>query len=245
MVVHQPARPDSFEALSAFVAVLAHGADQSTLVERLMEQLVEQLVDALDARCATVGLLHHDGQLRTVAAHPPSDHALCDLLHAADSSPAMTVVGDQELLAVRDVSAHEERWPVVGTLAREHGVHAVLAIPLVVGVGATGAVSVLASARDWTEEEVALARAMTDLVALLAANAEAGREDAARVRQLQHALDSRVVIEQAKGVLAAAESITVDQAYARLRAFARSHNAKVADVATAVVRLNLRPGPGH
>jgi AmiR/NasT family two-component response regulator len=57
--------------------------------------------------------------------------------------------------------------------------------------------------------------------------------------QLQHALDSRVLIEQAKGMIAAREGISIDQAFARLRQHARRHNAILHDVARAVIELGL------
>jgi AmiR/NasT family two-component response regulator len=59
--------------------------------------------------------------------------------------------------------------------------------------------------------------------------------------QLQHALNSRVVIEQAKGVLAERKSVSMDAAFDSLRHHARSHNLKLTDVALAVVRGDIDP----
>jgi hypothetical protein len=237
--VHPSSRPGNFEALSAFVAILAEGAHQG---DGLLEQLAERLVSALDAQCATVGL-DHQGHLQTAVAHPDTEQALCDLLHEVAASPATTAFTDRTVLAVADVGRQQDRWPGYSARAVQLGMRSVLSVPLQAGPEVTGAVSVIAPARDWREDEIVLAQAMTDLVAMVVSIVETGRRNAARAEQLQHALDSRVVVEQAKGVLAAAEAISVDQAYARLRAFARSHNAKVGDVAQAVVRLGLRPGP--
>ena len=61
------------------------------------------------------------------------------------------------------------------------------------------------------------------------------------VEQLQGALDSRVVIEQAKGILAAENKISIDQAFALLRRHANDRNATLRAVAEAVVQLGLRP----
>lgn len=60
-------------------------------------------------------------------------------------------------------------------------------------------------------------------------------------RQLQHALDNRVIVEQAKGMLAAIHVISVDAAFERLRSHARKHRANMSDVADAVVNRGLRP----
>jgi AmiR/NasT family two-component response regulator len=59
--------------------------------------------------------------------------------------------------------------------------------------------------------------------------------------QLRTALTSRIIIEQAKGVLAEARGITVDEAFAVLRKHSRDHNARIHDVAAAVVNLHMRP----
>jgi hypothetical protein len=230
----------SFEALAAFVHVLAEAVQQETV----LDELVTQLVSALDVECATVGL-NRDGRLWTAAVHPAAAQSLGDLQHDA-ASPAATAFAENQVLAVADVSRHPDRWPGYCTRAGELGMRSVLSLPLRAAPGmdgVTGAVSLVDADRDWLVDEIALAGTMIDVVAVLVAVGEAGRRDAARVEQLQRALDQRVVVEQAKGMLAAAESISVDQAYARLRAFARSHNAKVGDVAHAVVRLGLRPGP--
>jgi AmiR/NasT family two-component response regulator len=60
--------------------------------------------------------------------------------------------------------------------------------------------------------------------------------------QLQHALNSRVVIEQAKGVIAERDQVSMDVAFATLRKHARDHNLKLGDVAFAVVRRSTTPG---
>lgn len=237
--MHPSSRQGNFEALAAFVAVLAEAVQNDTV----LEELAVQLVVSLDVECATVGL-DRDGRLRTAAAHPPAAQSLCDLQHDV-VSPAATAFTENQVLAVADVSRHRDQWPGYSTRADELGMRSVLSVPLrALGLEAvTGAVSLVDADRDWQVDDVVLARAMTDVVAVLVAVGETGRQHAERVEQLQRALDRRVVVEQAKGVLAAAESISVDQAYARLRAFARSHNARVGDVAHAVVRLGLRPGP--
>jgi AmiR/NasT family two-component response regulator len=80
-----------------------------------------------------------------------------------------------------------------------------------------------------------------DVATGVAATARRCDEQRRTIDQLQGALDSRVVIEQAKGVISAERSVSVDEAFAVLRRHANDHNAKLHDVADAVVRLGLRP----
>ena len=232
-----PSTPGPFEALSAFVAQLATGIPD----ERALEALTERLVGSLSARGATVGL-DRRGHLETVASHPATARELCELQHHPQGSPAATAFEDNRVLAVEDVSEDPGRWPGYTAAAAELGMRSVLSVPLTAGPEMSGAVSVVARERAWTPSEISLARAMTDLVVVFVSSAERARHHAERADQLQHALDHRVVVEQAKGVLAVAEGISVDKAYTRIRTFARSHNARVEDVAHAVVRLGLRPG---
>ena len=77
------------------------------------------------------------------------------------------------------------------------------------------------------------------LVTALTREALAHQQARMTAEQLQHALDSRVLIEQAKGMIAAREGISIDQAFARLRQHARRHNAILHDVARAVIELGL------
>jgi len=77
------------------------------------------------------------------------------------------------------------------------------------------------------------------LVTALAREALAHQQARMTAEQLQHALDSRVLIEQAKGMIAAREGVSIDQAFARLRRHARRHNAILHDVARAVIELGL------
>ena len=82
-------------------------------------------------------------------------------------------------------------------------------------------------------------QAWNSLVTALVREALGHQQARMTAEQLQHALTSRIVIEQAKGVIAAREGVTVDEAFARLRRHARRHNANIHEAARAVVELGL------
>ena len=134
------------------------------------------------------------------------------------------------------------RWPRFARLAISCDVVAAAGIPLRLSGSRLGAFNLYATApRTWSEADVQIASVLADLASALLLNALA-RDGARRtIGQLREALDSRIVIEQAKGVLAAERGIPVDSAFELLRAHARRHHAALRSVADAVVRLGLRP----
>ena len=97
------------------------------------------------------------------------------------------------------------------------------------------------SVRPWTERDLAAATVMADMATAYLINASVYDKQKRLAEQLPQALDSRVVIEQAKGVLANEHDISVDEAFERIRKHARAHGATVQTVAEAVVDVGLRP----
>jgi AmiR/NasT family two-component response regulator len=87
---------------------------------------------------------------------------------------------------------------------------------------------------------MAVAGVLADVATSYVVNASKLRQQEQLSEQLQHALESRVVIEQAKGITAQQNSVTVDQAYELIRGHARSNNANLRVVAEAIVAVGLR-----
>ena len=89
--------------------------------------------------------------------------------------------------------------------------------------------------RRWTDEDISVARVLADVATSYVVNASKLRQQEQLSEQLQHALQSRVIIEQAKGITAQQNSVTVDQAYQLMRRHARNNNASLRLVAEAIV----------
>lgn len=136
--------------------------------------------------------------------------------------------------------ATEDRWPTFTTAVRTVGFSAVHALPIRVREEAVGAMSLLSEQPGKLDAEAAeLAQALADQAAIVVLNEWVNRS-AAVIVQLQHALDSRIIIEQAKGVLAERLRVTAGDAFSVLRGYARRHRTKLSLVAGAVVRGELR-----
>jgi hypothetical protein len=134
-----------------------------------------------------------------------------------------------------ELRATEPRWPTFARVAVDAGFAAVHAVPCRRSDDVLGALTMYATRTGaLSSAGVELSRAMANAVSLGVTTCQV-RELAVRADQLQHALHSRVVIEQAKGMLAERLDISVTDAFELLRGHARSHNAKVHDVAKQVL----------
>ena len=93
--------------------------------------------------------------------------------------------------------------------------------------------------RVWSDEEIAVAGVLANVATSYVVNASKLRQQEQLTEQLQHALESRVIIEQAKGITAQQNSVTIDQAYQLMRGHARKNNASLRLVAEAIVAVGL------
>ena len=128
------------------------------------------------------------------------------------------------------------RWPLFAPRASGAGFQAMCAVPLRVRSDVIGAMNLFrGSDEPFTPTEMEIAQAMAEMAAIGLIQERALRERNLLTEQLQAALNSRVVIEQAKGMLAEYLTMTVDDAFKLLRSYAREHNRKLSEIASDVV----------
>lgn len=221
------------EALVEFADTLVDDFDVIDFLHRLASRCVE----LLDVDAAGLMLADQYGQLRVLAAS--SEQArLMDLLQVqTDSGPCLVCFRTGEPVSVEDVSRTDHRWPAVSRLAGELGLHAVFALPMRLRDEVIG-VANLFRVRPGTlgEADRRVAHALADVATIGLLQERALRRREVLAEQLQHALNTRVVIEQAKGVLAERFRLDMDAAFRALRTFARSRRERLSDVAADVVR---------
>jgi len=125
-------------------------------------------------------------------------------------------------------------------MAARLDVAGVAGIPMRLADQIIGALNLYAAGpREWSDEDIAVAGVLADVATSYVVNASKLRQQEQLSEQLQHALESRVVIEQAKGITAQQNSVTIDQAYQLMRGHARNNNASMRTVAEAIVAVGL------
>ena len=204
-----------------------------------IEEGLGRVVASADALFGVDGtallLIDRDQVLRILAGSDRRASLLEELEAAHGEGPCGDAFADKRPVAADDL-AGDDRWPAFAPAAASGGLLAVLASPIPYSDHAVGVVAVFAGEpHPWAEGEQEAIVAFTELVALLILNAMEASERGKLAGELQVALDSRVVIEQAKGVLVGRHGLTTRQAFERLRRQARDQRRPLTDVARAVV----------
>jgi GAF domain-containing protein len=136
-----------------------------------------------------------------------------------------------------DLGAAGDRWPRFAPRATTLGFHAVHAFPLRLRGQTIGAMNVFGAAKGggFHDTDVTVMQALADVASIALIQERAIRRGEALTEQLQGALNSRVVIEQAKGAVAQARGISVDEAFGSIRSYARSNNRRLTEVAHTII----------
>lgn len=221
--------------VATFVELADTMVDDFDVIE-FLHRLSERCVELLD--CVEAGLLLADaaGVLRVMASSSERSDALDLLQSQNEEGPCFECYQRGRAVFSDDLGADLGRWPVFAPAAVQKGVRSVQAVPMRVRGQTVGALNLFRSGVGrMAARDMPLAQGMADIAAIALVQERAVRESRDVVAQLQGALSSRIVIEQAKGVMAARARIGVDDAFARLRAHARDHNCRLSDVARGVI----------
>jgi len=197
--------------------------------------LAERCVQLLDVSAA--GLLITDGQgALQVAAASSSDTELLELFQLeAGEGPCLDCFRTGAAVSVEDLSATEQ-WPRFATAAAEVGFAAVYALPMRLRTDVIGTLNLFTSEPGaLAEDKLRTGQALADIATIGLLQQRAIRRRDVLTEQLQVALNSRVLIEQAKGLLAERLHVNVADAFTFLRQSARSRNLRLSDVAQAVL----------
>lgn len=224
-------------ALSEFVRTLARGY----AVSDVLHDLAEQVTTVLGIDGAGVSVQDGD-RLQFAAALDERSAALEGAQESAQAGPCIDAWHSGAAVTVDDLQREPQGWDAYEQAARENGVAAVAGIPMQCDSQHIGALHLYsATPRHWSADDLETARILADIATSYVVHASELDRQRRLNDQLREALDSRIVIEQAKGVIAAERRISVDAAFEILRRHARSHSATLRSVAEAVVNLGLRP----
>ncbi len=209
-------------------------------VMEFLQVLVERCVELLHVDAAGLLLADHRGTLQAMTSSIESVRSLelFELQH--DEGPCLDCFATGQPITNVDLSQSAERWPVFAPAALESGFRMCHAIPMRLRQQVIGALNLFHTrVEPFSEDDIAIGQAMADIATIGLLNERAVRERDVLATQLEGALDSRVIIEQAKGVIAERAGISVLEAFTLMRMHARSSNRPLSGVALAVVNGTL------
>ena len=209
------------------------------LVE-LMHYLVDTTVELLDA--ADAGLLLDDGRggLDVLASTSERTDLLEVLQVRSGRGPCWDCFNSGLPGSIPDLALEAERWPEFTPLALQQGFRSVHAVPLRLRHQTIGALNLFRTETgELAEQDRLTAQALADVATIGVLQERAVRDGAGVDERLQFALSSRVVIEQAKGVLAQSRGISMEEAFTLLRTYARTNRLLLSRVAQGLVEQTL------
>jgi ANTAR domain/GAF domain len=225
------------DAVCGFARTLARGS----AVSEVLNDLSQRITTVLGLAGAGVSVLE-SGQLRFVAAGDERSAGLERAQEAEQAGPGVDACRAGKIVTVARLAQTSGEWGLYQRAARAASIVAVASVPMRHDGESIGAVDLYSALRrDWSAGDLRAAGVLADMATGYLVQAWELERQCRVIGQLQQALDSRIVIEQAKGVLAAERRISVDEAFEVLRRHARSHAVSLRSVAEAVVSLGLRP----
>jgi transcriptional regulator with GAF, ATPase, and Fis domain len=209
----------------------------------LLAMLADRCVELVDADAVGILLADTDGNLRVMAASTEQARLLELFQLQNEQGPCLEAFTSGQLVTCTELRDAIERWPRFTPYAVGAGYECVYAFPLRLRDSVIGALNLFKSqAGTMPEADVQLARALADVASVAVLQDQASRETRVRDLQLQNALDSRVIIEQAKGMVCQGSGMDMAEAFGVLRQFARANNLQLTGVATQVVAGSVTIG---
>jgi GAF domain-containing protein len=219
-----------------FVEVADTLVDEFDLIE-FFQMLTTRTAELLDT--SPVGLLiaNQRGWLEFMAASDENVRLLELFQVQTQEGPCLDAHRSGAPVVNADLSAAASRWPIFAPHAAAAGFRSVHAFPLRLRSEKIGALNVFSSSVGGRleAEDVAIVQALADVASIGLLQERAISRGELLTEQLQGALNSRIIIEQAKGAVAQARHITVDEAFELIRSYARHNQRRLGDVAYSVI----------
>lgn len=239
--VHEPQAPRGVDH-RGFWRVLQRFA--GTLVDRyelddVLEQLGFDIAEVLDVAGAGVMLADERGSLRFCSTNNDVLRKLEALQIDLDEGPCLLAYRSGEIVLAADLR-DDPRFPAFGPRALEAGMAAVYSFPMRLDQQVIGALNLYAEHPSaFSDDQIEVGGVFADVGTMYLLNARDIAQRDLLTRQLQHALNSRVLIEQSKGFVAARCGADPSEAFELIRGYARRHQVRVRIVARAVLQGDL------
>ncbi|HET7385572.1 MAG TPA: GAF and ANTAR domain-containing protein [Nocardioidaceae bacterium] len=217
-----------------FVEVADTLVDEFDLIE-FLQMVTTNTSRMVDARAAGLLLADHRGRLQLMAASDERAKMLELFQVQAVEGPCQDCYRQGAPVVNVDLSQADERWPQFAPRAVQAGFLSVHAFPMRLRRSVIGALNLFgAEPGDMSDADQRIVQALADVATIGLLQERAIHRGEVVTEQLQSALNSRIVIEQAKGALAQIHGCSPDEAFELLRDYARSNHRRLSEVATAV-----------
>lgn len=205
-------------------------------VIEFLHLLTGRCTQLLGVDAAGILLTNQRDQLQLVAASSEQARLLELLQLQSEQGPCLDCFATGQPVTCTDLAGEADRWPKFAAATRGQGYRAVHALPMRLREQVIGALNLFSSAaRGLDPASAALGQAFADIATIGILSERAVRENEILTQQLQSALNTRIIIEQAKGMFAERRGTSVDEAFTALRGHARRSNRKLSEVALEVI----------
>ena len=227
---------DRYERLAnAFVGLADTLVADSDVIE-LAQQLIDSTMALLPIAAAGILLDDPSGELHVFASSNDQSRLFELLQVGADAGACLEAYQTGQPVLVEDLEASAARWPAFAQRSHEYGFRSLVALPLQLRTERIGALTLfLGATGPLTSADVAVGQALADVATIGILHQRILTRSELVNKQLQTALNTRLIIEQAKGVLAERGTIDMERAFNLLRGHARRTNRRLADLARDVV----------
>jgi GAF domain-containing protein len=223
------------DLLAAFVEFADTFVDEYDVVE-FLHRLAERCVELLDASEAGIMLADRDGTLHYIASSSERMHLieLFELQH--DEGPCLDAYRTGVAIHTTMADDADSRWPRFAPHARDGGFRSVSALPMRLRTEVIGALNLFSTTTEpLTSEDRQVAQALADIATIGILQERALADGHIVLTQLEGALQSRIAIEQAKGIVAQHNHVSVDDAFKLLRDYARNHSRPLRQTARDII----------
>jgi GAF domain-containing protein len=209
-------------------------------VVELLQTLVESCIELFDIEAAGILLADADGELEVVASTSEASRLVEVMQLSARAGPCVECFTSGAAVSLTDVEESPPEWHRFRDSAREQGFAAVFAVPLRLRETTIGALNLLSTVPGaLRQQDMRASQALADVATIGILHERTLRESMSVREQLTNALTSRVIIEQAKGVLAHSRGVSMEEAFTLLRTYARTHRLLLSSVAQGLVEQTL------
>lgn len=234
-------KEESREArLTAAFVTLADTLTSEYDVVDLLDLLVRECTDILDVEAGGLMLADSEGNLQLVASTSEQAELVEFMQLNAGAGPCLDCYATGAPVSVADIEIINDRWPDFRLAALEQGFRSVYAAPMKLRGNVIGTMNLLSATTGvLNDRDIAVAQALTDVATIGILQERMIRESGLVSEQLQRALDSRILIEQAKGVLSQTGQMSMDEAFSTMRGYARSNQLTLHTVAEGITNRTI------